>query len=115
MILGRDLFTALGLDLNFSENIILRGDGPLKGCSAPMVDVRIYGFKLLTDNKVKPEEYFINTYIDECLEYQVTINSTRRICRILDAKYEKADLNKVMDKKCQHLIPNKREILLHIL
>ena len=102
MILGRDLFTALGLDLNFSENIILRGDGPLKGCSAPMVDVRIYGFKLLTDNKVKPEEYFINTYIDECLEYQGTINSTRRIRILLDTKEEKDKLNKVMNEQWQY-------------
>ena len=31
MILGRDLFTALGLDLKFSENIILGGDETFKG------------------------------------------------------------------------------------
>ena len=32
MILGRYLITALGLDIKFSENIILGGDGPFKGC-----------------------------------------------------------------------------------
>ena len=47
MILGRDLVTALGLDLKFSENIILGGDGPFKGFSVPMVDVSTYGFKPL--------------------------------------------------------------------
>ena len=31
MILGRYLLTALGLDLKFSENVILGGDGPFKG------------------------------------------------------------------------------------
>ena len=28
MILGRDLLTALGLDINFSENVIIGGEGP---------------------------------------------------------------------------------------
>ena len=40
MILGRDLITALGLDLNFSKIVKLGGEGPHEGCSAPMVDVR---------------------------------------------------------------------------
>ena len=55
MILGRDLLTDFGLDLKFSENIIMGGDWLFKGCSAPMVDVSIYDFKPLTYKKVKPE------------------------------------------------------------
>ena len=39
MILGRDLLTALGLDLKFSENIFIGGNGPYEGCSVPMVDL----------------------------------------------------------------------------
>ena len=35
--------------------------------------------------------------------------------RILDAKYKKADLNKVMTKQCQHLNTEEHEILLNIL
>ena len=31
MILGRYLLTTLGLDIEFSENIFLGGDGPFKG------------------------------------------------------------------------------------
>ena len=53
-------------------------------------------------------------HVDECLDYEGTISSTRRICRILDAKYEKADLIQVMDDKCQHLTPNERERLLYV-
>ena len=37
------------------------------------------------------------------------------MCRILDRKYEKADLNKVMDEQCQHLTSTERYRLLHIL
>ena len=35
--------------------------------------------------------------------------------RILDAKYKKADLNKVMIEQWQHLIPRKQKSLLNIL
>ena len=51
-----------------------------------MSDVRTYDFKTLIDNKVKPEEYFINAYVDECLKSEGIISPTRRIHRILDAK-----------------------------
>ena len=48
MILGRDLITALGLDLKFSENIIIGGEGPYEGCLGPMVDLSNYDYKSLT-------------------------------------------------------------------
>ena len=55
MILGRDLLIALGLYLNFSEDIIIGGEGPYEGCSAPMVDLSNYDFKPLIDKIPKPE------------------------------------------------------------
>ena len=48
MILGRDLLTALGLDLIFSENIIISVEGPYEGCLVPMADFSNYDFKSLT-------------------------------------------------------------------
>ena len=60
MILGRDLLTVLGLYLKFSENVIRGGEGPYKGCSAPMVDVNNYYFNIVTAKTFKPEESFIN-------------------------------------------------------
>ena len=54
MILGRDLLTKLELDLKFSKNIIIGGDGIYEGWLAPMVDVGNYDFKYLTDKIVKP-------------------------------------------------------------
>ena len=53
MILVRDLIHALGLDIKFSENIIIGGDVPNQGCSAPMVDLINYEVKSLTDKIVK--------------------------------------------------------------
>ena len=55
MILGRYLLTELGLDLEFSENVIHGREGPYKLCSAPMVDVNNYDFNILTAKKGKPE------------------------------------------------------------
>ena len=55
MILGRDLLIALILDLKFSENVIIYGEGPYEGCFAHMVNVSNYEFKFMTDKTVKPE------------------------------------------------------------
>ena len=55
MILGRDLLTALVLDLIFSENLIIGGEGPHEECQAPMADLSNYDFKSLTENVVKQE------------------------------------------------------------
>ena len=54
MILGIYLLAALGLDIKYSDNIILGGDGPFKGLLVPTVDISTYDFKPLIDNKVKP-------------------------------------------------------------
>ena len=86
MIRGRDLLTALGLDIKMSENVITGGEGPYEGCLSPMIEVSNYDFKYISDKTVKPEEYFVNSYVKECLESDSAINLTIRICRTLDAK-----------------------------
>ena len=53
-----------------------------------MVDVNNDDFKSITDKTFNPEEYFINLYVDECIESDNTISSTHRMRRILDEKYE---------------------------
>ena len=87
------------MDLNFSENVIIGGEGPYEGCSAPRVDVSNYNFTYITGKTVKLEESFINSYVNECFKSNSAIISTSRMRRILDAKYKKSDLNKVMTKK----------------
>ena len=54
MILCRYLLTALGLDINFSENITIGDGGSHKRCSAHMANLSSYKFKPLTDKIVKP-------------------------------------------------------------
>ena len=82
MRLGRDLLTALVLDLKFSDNVIICGGGTYKGCSSPMVGVINHDFKYITDKTVKLEELFVNSYVDKLLESNSPISSTHRIRRI---------------------------------
>ena len=53
MILGRDLLTDLGIDIKFSNRVIVGSKGTYEGCSAPMFDVRNYDYAPLTDKIVK--------------------------------------------------------------
>ena len=115
MILGRDLLTTLGMDLKFSDNVIIGEEVTYKWCSSPMFYVSNYNFKSIIDKTVKPEESFFNLYIDKCHESDSAINSTRIMRRILDAKYQKDDLNKVMTEHCQHITAAEIHIILHLL
>ena len=71
MILGRDLLPALGLDINFSENVMHGGERPYKGSLAPIVDVNNHDSNILTAKTVKPEESFINAYVKNALNTKV--------------------------------------------
>ena len=79
MILGRDLLTDLGLDIKFSGCFIVGGKGPYEGCLVTMVDVSNYDYAPLTDKIVKPKEYFLNLYVNECFESENMISPTRRM------------------------------------
>ena len=55
MIFGRDLWTALGLNLKYFKQIIEEDDGPLKVLTAPMVDLGVYEYKKLDTGEITPE------------------------------------------------------------
>ena len=83
IILCREPLTAMGLDLMFSDNVIIGGEGPYEGCFASMVDVINYIFTSITDKTGKPEESFLNSYVNYCLELNIEISSTRLMGGIL--------------------------------
>ena len=115
MILGRDLLTSLGLDIIFSDDVIIGSKVPYERFSAPMVDVSNHESVYITYKTVKPEESFINSYVGKCFESDSAISSTRIMIRILGAKYKKANLNNVMAEKYQHLNAAERYRLINIL
>ena len=55
MILGRDLWTKLGLNIKLSEHVIEAYDGPFNGSTTPMVDLGTYTFKESNKGKTTPE------------------------------------------------------------
>ena len=48
-------------------------------------------------------------------EPKSTLEATQRVVKILDAKYEKADLNAVVNEHCRHLTSSNQEKLLMLL
>ena len=52
MIIGRDLLTALGLELKFYDPVIVGSKSPYEGCLSPMVDMINYDYAHLTDKIV---------------------------------------------------------------
>ena len=69
-----------------------------------MVDVSNYDFKYLTEKIVKPEESFINAYLDKCLKCESPISPMRRMRIIIDAKYKKGLPENVYDQTISTLI-----------
>ena len=80
-----------------------------------MVELGTYIFKDLNTGKITPEESFTNAYVEEVYESQHVRTATKRLRVILDAKYEKSDLHKVMENQCQHLTMTQRNEFLKLL
>ena len=100
MILGQYILPELGLNLKFSEHIIEAYGGPFNRSTTPIVDFGAYIFKDLNTGNITPEESFTNAYVQELYESEHVCTATKQLCVILDAKYEKVDLHKVMENQC---------------
>ena len=57
----------------------------------------------------------MNAYREEMNKSEQVCNSTKGLCTILDGKYKKAYLNKVMKNQCQHITDTQRKELLKLL
>ena len=70
---------------------------------------------------MKDSESIINMNKNQMLNMFMTVieseavrNATERTTRILDAKYEKADLKELVDQECRYLDNEKKELLLKL-
>jgi hypothetical protein len=97
MIIGRDLLEQLPLDIKFSDHTLSWQER-----SIPM--------KLMDELNSKN----INTIVEECYESILTGEMTRRTMEILDAKYEKANLQ-LITSQCTYLPKEERTALLKLL
>ena len=103
MVIGRDLMESLGIDLLFSRKVVT-----WEGNELPMRD-----FNKQT-KKMKFSAHEMNKIIQENMEPISTKEATKRVVEILDAKYEKADLEQVVNN-ATHLNPGQRKKLLKLL
>ena len=79
-----------------------------------MVDLGTYEFKDLNIGNITTKESFTNAYAEEIYESEQVCNYTKRSHIILDDKYRKADLNKVMKNQCQHLTETQHNELMKL-
>ena len=74
-----------------------------------------YIFKDLNKGKNKTEYLYTDAYVEEVYESEHVCTATKQLRVILDAKYEKADLHKVMETQCQNLTMTQHNDLLKLL
>ena len=102
LILGVKTLRKLGIVLDFRTN-----DFTIDEIILPMRDIQL-------SNKSRAEEaWSINNSMLH--EPKITLEATKRAVQILDAKYEKADLQSVVDDNCSHLSLQDQNKLLDLL
>jgi len=84
MVIGRDLLDTLGVNLDFRKSVV-----DWEGIEVPMKD-----FQKLKELKMSRDE--VNAIIKGSAEPLITQAATERMVRILDSKYEKANLSHVV-------------------
>ena len=94
MIIGTDFMQALKIDLKFSDNSIVWDDA-----TVPMQNWDLFD-----------DDEFLNTKFEEYYKSSAVQQATSRMTTILDAKYEKADLDNVV-KSAIHLSESKKSSL----
>ena len=62
-----------------------------------MVDLGAYLLKDLNTRKITPEESFTYAYAEEVYEFEHVRTKTKQLRTILDTRYEKVDLHKVIE------------------
>ena len=97
MIVGRDLMLALGMIIDFKYQVT-RWD-----------NIGIPMNRKITNKKE------LNAVFEKSMESTVVKEATNRVTRILDATYERADLNKIIETKCKHLSSMQQKIMLNLL
>jgi predicted aspartyl protease len=93
MIIGRDLLSELGININFKTNKVEWDD-----VSIPMKDI----------DATYSEAYYVE-------DSHIVNESMERIKRILDAKYEPANLEEIVKNNCSHLSPEEQKSLHELL
>ena len=101
MLIGRDLLSELGIQFDFKSHTMTWDDSTIN-----MKDPDILSCLTMPEN-----DFY---WHKEALESQALNDATSRIKKILDAKYEPANLEKIM-RDCKHLTEDEQASLLALL
>ena len=103
MIIGRDLLNQLNIDVRFSDGTIKWED--------QVVPMKNFQRIWKNDHPLKKE---LRSTILRLIEPKTTKEATERVVKILDSKYEKANLNKIVEG-AKNLDKDQKQILLKLL
>jgi hypothetical protein len=102
-IIGKQTMHNLGVKLDFQEKTIT-----IDAILLPMRNIANLQLKPRITRALRENTCFAQEPIS-------TRSATRRMVKILDAKYEKADLTAIIRENCSHLTASEREKLLSVL
>ena len=77
MVLCGDLLTALGTNRKCFEDVIEESDRPLKGSTAPMIDLGTYESKYSNTGKLHLRNIFMDLYVQKVFELKYVGTSTK--------------------------------------
>ena len=100
MIIGRDLMSQLGIILDFDKQIMMWDESTIK----------MKEYEDLLDINSPINEFY---WHEEIYESQALIDASSHLKKILDAKYEPADLDKIA-RNCDYLTDDEQMQLLAI-
>ena len=100
MIIGRDLLQALKMTIDFEYQVI-----KWEGTSVPMNKTKL----------VKSKKKELHAIFQLATEPKTVQEATARVSRILDAKYDKANLVEVVKNNCKHLSVERQSAILNLL
>jgi hypothetical protein len=101
MIISHDLMSQIGIILNFDKQIMMWDESTMK----------IKEYEDLLDINAPINEFY---WHEEIYESQVLIEASSHLKKILDVKYEPADLDKIA-RNCDYLTDNEQTQLLSLL
>ena len=100
MIIGRDLLQALKMTIDFEYQVI-----KWEGTSVPMNKTKL----------AKSRKKELHAIFQLATEPKTVQEATNRVSRILDAKYDKANLVEVVKNYCKHLSVDRQSAILKLL
>ena len=89
------ILTKIGIYVKLSTNIMECGKRPYQECTTPIRNLNDSNFKPINRKMQNVlEESFLNAYVNDCFISEPVRTATNIVRTIINANYERVDLNK---------------------